>query len=301
MTGKKKNTAALGSALIILAGVFWGSMGLFVRALTDYGFDSIQIVALRLSVAAVVFVALSLALGRGKWRIAARDIPLFLGLGLGSILFFTVCYFTAIGMMTLSAAAILLYTSPIWVMLMSCVFFKERLTGKKLIALLCAFGGCMLVSGISGGTLSLAGLAVGLCSGIGYGLYSILGAVALKKYPPLTVTAGTFTVAALGAWCICAPGELVGMLAAAPDAGALALLIVAAGLITAVVPFAAYTVGLKYTEPGRAAILATVEPMVATLLGAAVYGEKITPTSALGVALILAAIVLLNTRGKGKQ
>lgn len=301
MTGKKQNTAALGSALIILAGVFWGSMGLFVRALTDYGFDSIQIVALRLSVAAVVFVALSLALGRGKWRIAARDIPLFLALGLGSILFFTVCYFTAIGVMTLSAAAILLYTSPIWVMLMSCVFFKERLTGKKLTALLCAFGGCMLVSGISGGTLSLAGLAVGLCSGIGYGLYSILGAVALKKYPPLTVTAGTFAVAALGAWCICAPTELVGKLVAAPDVGALVLLIVAAGLITAVVPFAAYTVGLKYTEPGSAAILATVEPMVATLLGAAVYGEKITPTSALGVALILAAIVLLNVSGRGKE
>lgn len=296
MSQNKKNTAALGSVLIIIAGVFWGSMGLFVRALTEYGFNSIQIVALRLSVAALVFIALSLALGRGKWRISVRDIPLFLGLGLGSILFFTVCYFTAIGMMTLSAAAILLYTSPIWVMLMSCLFFKERITLTKLAALLCAFGGCVLVSGVSGGGISTAGLLIGLCSGIGYGLYSILGSVALKKYPPLTVTAGTFTVAAIGAWFVCAPGELVGTLSLCPDIAELIVLIVITGVVTAVVPFAAYTVGLKYTEPGRAAILATVEPMVATLFGAAVFGEAITLSSALGVLLILGAIVLLNVR-----
>lgn len=295
MSKNKKNTAALGSVLIIIAGVFWGSMGLFVRALTEYGFNSIQIVALRLTVAALVFIALSLALGRGRWRISARDIPLFLGLGLGSILFFTVCYFTAIGMMTLSAAAILLYTSPIWVMLMSCLFFKERITLTKLAALVCAFGGCVLVSGVSGG-ISTAGLIIGLCSGIGYGLYSILGSVALKKYPPLTVTAGTFTVAAIGAWFVCTPGELVGRLSLCPDLAELIALIVITGIVTAVVPFAAYTVGLKYTEPGRAAILATVEPMVATLFGAAVFGEAITLSSALGVLLILGAIVLLNVR-----
>ena len=298
MSKLKGNGALLGSVLIITAGIFWGSMGIFVRALTEYGFNSIQIVALRLTVAAVAFTLLSVAIGGRNGRIAARDIPLFLGLGLGSILFFTVCYFTAISMMTLSMAAILLYTSPIWVMLMSCIFFKERLSAKKLAALACAFGGCMLVCGIGGGNISAAGLAIGLCSGLGYGLYSILGSVALRKYTPLTVTAGTFVVAALGAWCVCAPGELLGIVADCGDVGALLLLVLVTGFITAVIPFAAYTVGLKYTEPGRAAILATVEPMVATLLGAVVFGESITLLSALGVLLILAAVVLLNMRSR---
>lgn len=295
---KGKNTGAVGTVLIIIAGVFWGSMGIFVRALGKYGFDSIQIVCLRLTVAAVVFALMRAVLGRGQANIALRDVPLFLGLGLGSILFFTVCYFTAINMMTLSTAAILLYTSPIWVMLMSCLFFKERLSTLKLGALACAFGGCVLVSGVGGGGISAVGLLIGLCSGIGYGLYSILGAVALKKYSPLTVTTGTFVVAAVGAWCISASADMVAKLAAAESVGTLAALIVITGLVTAVVPFAAYTKGLEYVEPSRAAILATIEPMVATLLGAAVFDEPVTLISGVGVALILVSIVMLNIRGK---
>ena len=251
--------------------------------------------------AAVVFAALHAVLERDKLWISPRDIPLFLGLGLGSILFFTVCYFTAINMMPLSTAAILLYTSPIWVMLMSCVFFREKLSVKKLCALACAFGGCVLVSGLSRGGLNVLGLLIGLGSGIGYGLYSILGSIALKKYSPLTVTTYTFVIAALGAWVICAPGDMTAKLAAAPSFGQLALLLVLTGLITAVIPFAAYTRGLAAVEASRAAILATVEPMVATLVGAVVFAEPVTLRAALGIALILVSIVLLNLKAGEKQ
>ena len=298
MTKNKENTAALGTALVIIAGVFWGSMGIFVRAMGKYGFDSIQIAALRLTVAAVVFAVLHCVLERGALWITARDIPLFLGLGLGSILFFTVCYFSAINMMTLSTAAILLYTSPIWVMLMSCVFFKERLTARKLAALVCAFGGCVLVSGIGGGAMTARGLIVGLCSGIGYGLYSILGSVALKKYSAVTVTTYTFVIAAAGAWIICDPADMTAKLAAAESVWRLAWLVVLTGLVTAVIPFAAYTRGLTYVEPSRAAILATVEPMVATLLGALVFAEPVTLLSGLGIVLILVSVVMLNVKSE---
>jgi hypothetical protein len=92
-------------------------------------------------------------------------------------------------MMPLSTAAILLYTSPIWIMLMSVLFFHEKLTRKKLIALTFAFAGCIMVSGVSGKRLTIPGLLIGLGSGIGYGLYSILGTVALRRYSPYTVTA----------------------------------------------------------------------------------------------------------------
>lgn len=298
MAKNRGNTAALGTALVIIAGVFWGSMGIFVRGMGEYGFNSIQIAALRLTVAAVVFAALHCVLDRGALWIAARDIPLFLGLGLGSILFFTVCYFSAINMMTLSTAAILLYTSPIWVMLMACVFFKERMTARKLAALVCAFGGCVLVSGIGGGAMTARGLIVGLCSGIGYGLYSILGSVALKKYSAVTVTTYTFVIAAVGAWIICDPADMTAKLAAAESVWRLAWLVVLTGLVTAVIPFAAYTRGLMYVEPSRAAILATVEPMVATLLGALVFAEPVTLLSGLGIVLILVSVVMLNVKSE---
>ena len=105
MATKKRNAGPL---LIILAGCFWGSMGIFVRKLSEYGLSPIQIVALRITVAALAFSLLLLVKDRSGFRIALRDLPLFLGLGLGSILFFTVCYFSAITMMPLSTAAILI-------------------------------------------------------------------------------------------------------------------------------------------------------------------------------------------------
>ena len=131
-----------GPALIILAACFWGSMGIFVRKLSSYGFSSIQIVAIRVTLAALVFCILLLIKDPGGFRISLRDVPLFLGLGFGSILFFTVCYFTAITMMPLSTAAILLYTSPIWIMLMSVLFFREKLTARKLLPDASWFPGC---------------------------------------------------------------------------------------------------------------------------------------------------------------
>lgn len=291
----------IGPALILLAGCFWGSMGIFVRRLADYGFSSIQIVAIRVTLAALVFCILLFIKDPSGFRISVKDIPLFLGLGFGSILFFTVCYFTAITMMPLSTAAILLYTSPIWIMLMSVLFFREKLTGRKLLALVLAFAGCVLVSGVSGEGMTLTGLLVGLGSGIGYGLYSILGTVALRRYSPYTVTTYTFVFAALGSWLICRPAEMLAKFAAAPNLPGLVFFCVLTALVTAVIPFLAYTLGLQTVEASRAGILATVEPLVATLFGILVFSEPLTLLSGLGMLLILAAVVLLNGKTESEN
>lgn len=269
-------------------------MGIFVRHLAEYGFTPIQIVCIRVVLAALLFCVIQLIIDPKGFRIAMRDIPLFLGLGLGSILFFTVCYFTAISMMTLSTAAILLYTSPIWIMLMSLLFFHEKLTGRKVIALILAFGGCVLVSGISGGGLTLVGLLVGLGSGIGYGLYSILGTIALRRYSPYTVTTWTFIVAAIGSIFISHPADIVVKISAASSFSGLLGFGLLTALVTAVIPFLAYTLGLRNVEASKAGILATIEPMVATLFGILVFSEPLTLMSGLGVLLILAAVVILN-------
>ncbi len=288
----------MGPLLIILAGCFWGSMGIFVRRLVFFRFTSVQIVSIRVALAALFFCILLPIRDRSAFRIAPRDIPLFLGLGFGSILFFTVCYFTAITMMPLSTAAILLYTSPVWIMLMSMLFFREKPNGLKFLALALAVAGCVLVSGVSGEGITLTGLLIGLGSGIGYGLYSILGTVALRKYSPYAVTAYTFLFAACGSLMICGPADMASKFAAAPDKVSLLLFCALTALVTAVVPFLCYTLGLNTVEASRAGILATVEPMVATLVGILVFSEPLTFPSALGIALILAAVVLLNRKGK---
>lgn len=290
----KQNKSSFGPILIILAGIFWGSMGIFVRRLAEYGFTPIQIVCIRVVLAALIFSVIQLVKDPKGFRISLRDIPLFLGLGLGSILFFTVCYFTAISMMTLSTAAILLYTSPIWIMLMSLLFFHEKLTVRKVLALALAFGGCVLVSGISGGGLTLTGFLVGLGAGVGYGLYSILGTVALRRYSPYTVTTWTFVIAAIGSILMSHPADMVAKCAAAPSQLGLWGFGLLTALVTAVIPFLAYTLGLRSVEASKAGILATVEPMVATLIGVLVFSEPSTLMSGLGVLLILAAVVILN-------
>lgn len=298
MQNQKYNT---GTALIILAGCFWGSMGLFVRKLGSYGFSSIQIVSIRVTIAALAFCLLLRFKDRSGFRISSRDLPLFLGLGFGSILFFTVCYFTAITMMSLSTAAILLYTSPIWIMLMSVLFFHEKLNGKKVLALVLAFAGCVLVTGISGEGITAAGIALGLGSGIGYGLYSILGTVALRRYSPYTVTAYTFLFAAVGSWFISRPADMFAKICAAPNPAALLLLCVLTAIVTAVIPFLAYTLGLRTVEASKAGILATVEPLVATLFGILVFSEPLTAASGIGIVMILAAIILLNLKHKNEE
>ena len=239
-----ENTAAkkspLGDILIIIAGLFWGSMGIFVRHLNGLGFTSIQIACVRLVTAGIIFALILLIKDPKGFRISIKDIPLFLALGLVSILFFTCCYFTAIRLMTMSTAAILLYTSPIWVMVLSVIFLKEKITSRKITALILAFAGCVLVSGF-GGKVTLTGVLAGLGSGLGYGLYSIFGTFALKKYKPLTVTCYTFLIAGLSSVFVSDPADLISKISAAESMPKLFGFIVLTAIVTAVIPFLLYT------------------------------------------------------------
>lgn len=287
----------LGDILIIIAGLFWGSMGIFVRHLNDLGFSSIQVACLRLTTAGILFALILLIKDRKGFKIALRDIPLFLALGLVSILFFTCCYFTAIRLMTMSTAAILLYTSPIWVMILAIIFLKEKFTVQKLIALILAFAGCILVSGF-GGKVTVMGILVGLGSGLGYGLYSIFGTFALKKYSPYTVTCYTFLIAGLGSIFVADPVDLVSKISAIENKPALFGFVLLTAVVTAVIPFLLYTLGLNMTTAGKAAVLATVEPAAATLFGFFVMKETVGPVAIAGILLVFAAIIVLSLRKK---
>ena len=287
----------LGDILIIIAGLFWGSMGIFVRHLNDLGFSSIQVACLRLTTAGILFALILLIKDRKGFKIALRDIPLFLALGLVSILFFTCCYFTAIRLMTMSTAAILLYTSPIWVMVLAIIFLKEKFTIQKLIALILAFAGCILVSGF-GGKVTVVGILVGLGSGLGYGLYSIFGTFALKKYSPYTVTCYTFLIAGLGSIFVANPVDLVSKISTIENKPALFGFILLTAVVTAVIPFLLYTLGLNMTTAGKAAVLATVEPAAATLFGFFVMKETVGPVAIAGILLVFAAIIVLSLRKK---
>ena len=295
MERSENRHSPLGDILIIIAGLFWGSMGLFVRHLNALGFTSIQVACLRLVTAGIIFSLILLIKDPKGFKIQVRDIPLFLALGLVSILFFTCCYFTAIRLMTMSTAAILLYTSPIWVMVLSVIFLKEKITSRKVIALILAFAGCILVSGF-GGKVTLPGVLAGLGSGLGYGLYSIFGTFALRKYKPLTVTCYTFLIAGACSVLVSDPSDLFSKIAGAGSAPAFAGFVLLTAVVTAVIPFLLYTIGLNKTTASKAAVLATVEPAAATLFGFFVMKESLGLIAVCGIVLVFAAIFVLSFR-----
>lgn len=271
-------------------------MGIFVRTLAGFGFSSVQIACLRIIFGALLFVNFAGIFRRDFLRIHLKDCWLFACMGIVSMLLFTVCYFTVIRLSSLSTAAILLYTSPIWVMLFSAVCFREAITPRKLLAAALAFGGCALVSGLgAGSSLSVGVIVLGLLSAVGYGLYSIFGTLALRRYPPLTVTTYAFLFGAVGTVFLCHPAQVVRIIAGSANCWGLLGLILLTAFVTAVLPYLLYTLGLSCMNASTAAIMASIEPVVATSAGAVVFSEALSLPAAVGICLVLAAIVLLNT------
>jgi len=283
--------------LILLAAVCWGVIGVFSRALSDAGAAPIQITAVRCAVTAVLLVGYMLIFNRSLLRVRVRDLWMFFGTGICSILFFNVCYFHTQSVTSLSVAAILLYTSPFFVMLISAVVFRERITPTKLIALLVAFGGCVLITGVLGGaqTVPLTAILTGVGSGLGYGLYSIFGKLALRRYDIITVTAYTFLFAAAGSIPFSNPSQVAGLVTDTPYVALNALLL---GVLCTLVPFVLYTKGLSGIESGKASVMASLEPVVATVAGLIAFGEMPQPITWVGIILVLLGVVLLNVRFK---
>ena len=174
---------SLSALYIILAGVCWGFMGVPVRMLGAEGLESPDICFVRSFLTFLVMLVGLLCFNRTALKIRLKDIWCFVGTGALSVAFFNFCYFKTMTLTSLSVAAVFLYTAPAFVMLMSSFLFNEKLTGRKLVALLLAFFGCVFVSGAIGGagTLSPAGICCGLGAGFGYALYSIFSRYAINR------------------------------------------------------------------------------------------------------------------------
>lgn len=280
-------------ASILAAASLWGCIGVFLKLLTAAGLSSMQSVAVRSVVAAVLYLLWLLVRDRRALHIRLRDCGYFVGTGICSLVFFNWCYFTTISSSSMSVAAVLLYTSPVFVMLMSALLFREPITAKKLAALALTFGGCVLVTGLfpmDKGGISGKTILFGLGSGFGYALYTIFGKFALRKYSSATVTLYTFLFAALGSVPLAGFGGHWDLLLD----GRVALGGIGIGLFCCILPYLLYTEGLRHAQAGKAAILATAEPFVAAFLGIAVFHEAVTPFKLLGMAAIFAAILMLS-------
>lgn len=283
---------------ILLAGALWGSSCLFVSRLYAMGFSPMQSTLIRVLFGALILNVAVIVKGRGfqLYRISLPSLGIAAASGICSVLAMCIFYYSCMLRTSAAVSAILLYTAPIFVMVMSVIFFKERITPKKLLAFSAAIVGCALVSGIaSGATADALGILFGVLSGFAYSLYGILTTFYMRKNSdPLTFSALNFTFASLGALVICDPVGLAGVLSTADCLPLWLIFFVLFSLCTAVLPYALYTVGLSGVRPDVASILAFSEPLTAAVLGIAVLRQPFDATQGIGIALVVAAIVILN-------
>lgn len=293
MNSKK---GSLPTISLLLAATLWGLTGIFVRNLTAMGLSTFDMIFFRSSVTAISMFIYLLLTDRSKLKIDIKDWWYFFGTGVLSFLLFGFCYFYTIKNASMSLAAILLYTSPFFVIIMARIFFKEKITAGKVIGLMLAVIGCFLICNTDK-NVKITPLIIftGLSSGFCYALYSIFGRVALKKYDSSTVTFYTFLFAFIGTIFVVDLKELTATVMSAPLSLPLAIVFAA---ISAVLPYVFYTYGLKYTEAGKASIIATLEAVVASVAGILVFNEKIQPAGIIGILLVLFAVAMLNTKNK---
>lgn len=278
---------------ILLAGILWGMIGLFSRQLLAGGFSPGAIVMTRNFGGLLLMTVVIFLTDRSIFSIKLRHLPYFFCTGVISVVLFTLLYFSCQAQCSLAVAAILLYTAPAFVMLMSAVLFHEPITKRKLLSLALAIAGCAFVSGIFSGGLSVtgAGLLMGMGSAVFFALYSVFARYALAHYPPLTVTYHTFLCAGIASLFLASPEKTAVLLSASPMLFLLAFGLVA---LSTVLPFVLYTKGLVHVESSKAAILASVEPVSAAVIGVLVFGEPMSASVLLGLCCVLCSVCILK-------
>lgn len=286
----KKHRALL---QIVLAGLLWGTSGLFVHAIAPYGFSSLQITAVRGSSSFLLIFAFVLLCDRSLLRVSGKQLLFFAANGL--TLFVTAAsYYISMQRTSVSTAVMLMYISPVLIMIFSVVLLGERFTRTKLLAMICVMVGCVFVSGIIGGfAVDTVGILVGVLSGVSYAIYNILIKIELSNGTrPLSATVYGFLFMALFAICLSRPAEIPALLTQRPVF--LPFFALCFAFCTFVLPYFLYTISLKELPAGTASALSIIEPMAATVYSILFLDEKPTVLAFVGIVLVLSAVVLLS-------
>ena len=291
--------------IVILSGIFWGSSCLFVDYLkTHTPATSVQITAIRIVLAALVLNLWLIVKGKGfsLYKISGKSWLLCAISGFCSVVAMGMFYYSCMVETSAAVAVILLYTAPLFVMIMSLFFFKEKMTVQKMVAFVIAIVGCALVSGIaSGSRISALGIFLGLMSGFTYSLYGIFTSIFMKENKDtLTFTALSFFFAAIGALIISKPWEIVKFTLEVENIPLTLIMYLLLAICTAVIPFFLYSKGIEGVKPDVASILAFSEPLMACVFGTAVLGQDMDIFGVIGIVCVCAAIVVLNVTFKKK-
>ena len=298
---------ALGAGLIVLAAVCFGTLGPIARFADDAGVGSLALVAWRAGIgaAATLILLTALALVAGRRPQDPREIPSrqrwLLVAGAGANLVLNLAMFVAFVRIEIGLSLLLFYVFPALVAAASVLWFGDRLDAVRWGALGVSMLGLALTLAGAGslGDLDPIGIGLSLMAAFAQAFYVLAARHGFPAVQPIEAAASTMGLAAVGYVLIAALTGQVAVLGA-PLASTDALVaVVLAGLVGAAIPTVCFITGIRLLGAPRAAILATLEPVVGVALAAWLLGEQPAPVQLLGGALILAAAVLLQIGGRG--
>lgn len=285
----------------IVSGAMWGSAGIFVRKLTELGMNSYTVVSVRV-VLAVLILAVWLGIyDKDLLKIKLKDLWIFVAGGVVGMFGLNICYNFAISELSLSLAAVLLSLSPVFVLFMAAILFKEKITSKKVICMTIAIAGCVLASGVleSVSTMrwSVKGIIVGTIGAFFYGLYGIISKTAMERgYHAFTTTFYCLFMVMLVVIPITNWKLVTNVVVANPVK--MSVFLVIHSLCTSVLPYILYTFSIRYIDAGMASILASGEPVAAMIFGVIFFSEIPTVLSVVGIVLVIVALALLSMPDK---
>ncbi|RIW30723.1 EamA/RhaT family transporter [Bacillus salacetis] len=282
-----------GAGLVILASVCWGISGGIADILMDKGWDPIFISFYRGAVGFLCFLAWFLSSFKENWTFSRRFHMWAVLAGIGVAGNFTL-YFLGIEASSIAVAATLMYTAPVFVLIISFVFHIERSTWFKWACILGVLIGITLLTGAYNPdsiSVSFPGALAGLGAGLSYALF-IFGFKKASSFgkPQTTLTMAFFAFCII-LFLIADKEETVSVLTSA-DIGWFILL----GLLGAGISFLLYVIGIRRTNPSTASMVAMVEPVTASIFGVLLLGDQLSLIQAGGMAVILVTITVLSNK-----
>src|SRR3954453_4242009 len=284
-----------GTVMCLLSGAAFGAMAIFGKLAYGEGATVGTLLAVRFSLAAVVFWAIGLAAG-GRVRelrgLGRRDAGIAIGLGACCYALQAGCFFAALTRIDASLLSLMLYTYPTIVAVAAVALGRERIARRRVAALALASAGLVcVVAGAGTGAIDAVGAVLGLTAACVYTTYILVGEGVAGRMAPMTLSAIVCTGAAVS---LTAGGSLLGEF----RPGALSVAgwgwLVCLGGVSTVAAISLFFAGLRRVGPTPAWILSTVEPVVTVALAAVVFGELLSPVQIAGGMLVIAAVPVLH-------
>jgi drug/metabolite transporter, DME family len=291
-----------GAWMVLAAGVLWGTTGT-AQAFAPAGATPLAIGAIRLLVGGTALLILALA----RRQLHPRGWPLWpTVMVLTGIALYQVCFFAAVARAGVAVGTIVaIGSAPMLAGVLGLVILGERPTLRWLFATLLAVAGCTLLvvagsggdSSTTGSTahLDAIGVLLALGAGAAYALYTIASRQLLRVQPPDAVTAVAFFG---GALLLCPLLFFVDLSWLVQPGGLLVALHL--GIVTTALAYILYIRALLTVTSATAVTLALMEPLTAATLGVVVLGERLTVVAIIGIALLLAGLLILTIRNSAR-